>query len=56
MKMRLEKLTFNISKLMGGRNEKPRRKVLHLYLYFVYSKHRMKVKIIEYVICRQEAF
>ena len=54
MKMRLEKLTFNISKLMDGKYEKPRREVLHLY--FVYSKHRMKVKIIEYVICRQEAF
>ena len=48
MKMRLEKPTVNISKLTGGKNEKPRRGTLHekrwLDLYFVYSKHWMEIK------------
>ena len=43
LKIRLEKLAVNISKLMGGKNEKPRRGVSHeklwLDLYFVYRKH-----------------
>ena len=43
MKIRLEKLAVNISKLTGGKNEKPRRGALHeklrLDLYFVYRKH-----------------
>ena len=60
MKIRLEKLTENISKVTGGKNEKPRRGALHeklrLNLYFVYRKHRMEIKITEYVICRQEVF
>ena len=57
MKIRLEKLAVNISKLTGGKNENPRRGTLHeklrLDLHFVYRKHRMEIKIIEYVICRQ---
>ena len=60
MKMRLEKPIVNISKLTGGKNEKPRRGTLHeklwLDLYFVYRKHWMEIKIIEYVICWKEAF
>ena len=60
MKIRLEKPAVNISKLTGGKNEKPRRGALHeklrLNLYFVNRKHCMEIKIIEYVICRQEAF
>ena len=55
MNIRLEKLALNISKLTGSKNEKPRRGALHeklrLNLYFVYRKHRMEIKIIEYVIC-----
>ena len=55
MKVRLEKLAVNISKLTGGKNEKPRRGALHkklrLDLYFVYRKHGMEIKVIEYVIC-----
>ena len=51
---------MNISKRMGDKNEKPRRGALHeklrLVLYFVYRNHSMEIKIIEYVICRQEAF
>ena len=51
MKIRLEKLAVNISKLTGGKNEKPRRGVLHkklrLDLYFVYRKHGMEIKVIE---------
>ena len=60
MKIQLEKLSVNISKLTGGKNEKPRRGALHeklrLDLYFVYKKHWMEIKISKYVICRQEAF
>ena len=60
MKIRLEKLAENISKLTCGKNEKPRLGVLHeklqLDLYFVYRKHWMEIKVTEYVICRQEAF
>ena len=55
MKIRLEKLAVNVSKLTGGKNEKPRRGALHeklqLNLYFVYKKHLMEIKITEYVIC-----
>ena len=43
MKIRLEKLAVNISKLTGDKNEKPRRGALlgklRLDLYFVYRKH-----------------
>ena len=43
MKIRLGKLAVNISKLTGGRNEKPRKGPLHeklrLDLNFVYRKH-----------------
>ena len=60
MKIRLEKPAVNISKLRGGKNEKARWGALHkklwLHLYFVYRKHRMEIKITEYVICRQENF
>ena len=46
--MQLEKPTVNISKLTGGKNEKPRRGTLHeklwLDLYFVYRKHWMEIK------------
>ena len=46
--MRLEKPAVNISKLTGGKNEKPRRGTLHeklwLDLYFVYRKHWMEIK------------
>ena len=60
MKIRLEKPAVNISKLTGGKNEKPRRGALHeklrLNLYFANRKHWMEIKIIEYVICRLEAF
>ena len=60
MKIRLEKVAVNISKLTGGKNEKPRRgallEKLLLDLYFVYRKNWMEIKIIEYVICWQEAF
>ena len=42
MKIRLEKLAVNISKLTGGKNEKVRRRTLleklWLNLYFVSSK------------------
>ena len=42
MKIRLEKPAVNISKLTGGKNEKPRWGALHeklrLDLYFVYRK------------------
>ena len=42
MKIRLEKPAVNISKLMGGKNEKARRGALHeklrIDLYFVYRK------------------
>ena len=55
MKIRLEKIAVNISKLTGGKNEKPRRGDLHeklwLDLYFVYRKQVMEIKVIEYVIC-----
>ena len=55
MKIRQEKLAVNVSKLTGGKNEKPRRGALHeklqLNLYFVYKKHLMEIKITEYVIC-----
>ena len=60
MKILPEKLALNISKITGDKNEKPRRgslqEKLRLDLYFVYRKHRMEIKIIEYAICRQEAF
>ena len=60
MKIRLQKPAVNISKLRGGKNKKARwgvlNKKLWLDLYFVYSKHRMEIKITEYVICRQEDF
>ena len=60
MKIRLEKPAVNISKFTGGKNEKPRRGALHeklwLDLYFVNRKYWMEVKIIEYVVCRQETF
>ena len=56
MKIGLEKLAVNISKLMEGKNEKARRGTLHeklwLDLYFVYRKHWMEIKITGYVICR----
>ena len=43
MKIRLEKLAVNILKLTDGKNEKPKRGVLHekrrLDLYFVFRKH-----------------
>ena len=43
MKIRLEKLAVNTSKLTGGKNEKPRRGTLHeklqLDFYFVYKKY-----------------
>ena len=60
MKIPLERHAVNISKLMGGKNEKARREALHenlrLDLYFVYRKYWMEIKITEYVICKQEAF
>ena len=43
MKIRLEKLAVNISKLTGGKNEKPRRGALH-------EKLRL-----DFVFCLQEA-
>ena len=53
MKIRLEKPAMNISKLVGGKNEKARRGPLHeklwLGLYFVYRKYWMEIKITEYV-------
>ena len=46
--MPLEKPAVNISKLTGGKNEKPRQGTLHkklwLDLYFVYRKHCMEIK------------
>ena len=43
MKIPLERHVVNISKLMGGKNEKARREGLHenlrLDLYFVYRKY-----------------
>ena len=43
MGIRLEKLAVNISKLAGGKNEKPRRGTLHeklrLDFYLVYKNH-----------------
>ena len=60
MKIRLEKPAVNISKLTGGKNEKPKWGALHeklrLDLYFVYRKQWMEIKIREYVICRHEGF
>ena len=48
MRIRLEKPAVDIWKLMGGKNEKARRRALHeklrLDLYFVYRKHWMEVK------------
>ena len=51
MKIRLEKLAVNISKLTSGKNVKPRRGSLH-------EKRRLwlEIKLTEYVICQQEAF
>ena len=58
MKSRLGKVAVNISKLTGGKIEKARRGVLHgklrLDLYFVYRKHWLEIKIIEYVVCRKK--
>ena len=58
MKIRLENPAVNISKPTGGKNEKSTRGALHeklwLDLYFVYRKHWMEMKIIEYVIFRQK--
>ena len=55
MKIQIEKFAANISKPMGGKNKKARQGALHekLWLdkYFVYRKHSMGIKIIEYVIC-----
>ena len=49
MKIRLEKPAVNISKLTGGKNEKPKWGALHeklrLDLYFVYRKQWMEIKI-----------
>ena len=46
--MRLEKPAANISRLTGGKNEKPRRGTLHeklwLDFYLVYRKHWMEIK------------
>ena len=60
MKIQPEKLAVNISKLTGGKNEKPKRGALHeklrLDLYFAYRKHLMEIKITECVICQQGAF
>ena len=52
MKIRLEKPAKNFSKLTGCKNEKPKQGSLHekfrLDLYFVYRKHRIEIKVIEY--------
>ena len=60
IKIREEKPVAKISKLIDGKNGKPRRgilrKKLHLDLYFVYRKHGMESKINEYVKYRQKFF
>ena len=60
MKIRQKKPALNISKLMGGKNEKARRGALHekllLDLYFVYRKYWVEIKVTDYVVCQQEAF